>query len=858
MLSIGRVERGTSAKEYYLDLRGGDYYTGRGNSEAPGEWYGKLADVFGLSGQVRREEFCKLFNGRSLTGENLRRRQSNERPAFDLTFSAPKDLSIIYALAGPKLKREIDVAMSEAAKAGMRYVQDEACKTRLGQGGAKVVEGGGLAAALFPHDASRELDPQYHIHALVFNFTKGPDGKFRSLDASKFYQHKHAAGAIFRAELAARLATLGFVIERDSFSFSIRGVPPELSDELSKRAKQIEAKLREKGKAPTPKAKDEAALKSRRAKQLVDHDQLVEQWLEVAKRYGFTRPAEQVEELRTYVKPKGWDETAERQAAMREALKQLTSSASAFTEKRLIEQTAVEAQTRGLCASQVRLEVFFELERARRRKEDSQVVRIGEHRDGYERFTTRELFELEKEIIRIAERRRQSREHRVSDVSLAAALAAKPTLRDEQVKAVLRVTQNFGNVQCVRGWAGTGKTFMLDAARLAWERDGYKVYGAALSGKAAAELARGANIRSATIAKWIYDLDRQGRKDRLTLDSKTILVVDEAGMVGTRQLHRLMTEVERAGARLVLVGDEKQLQSIDAGGGFFGLSKRLGYAELKEITRQRDAADRQAVYDLADGMPQAALKSYAERERLVVGEDRANTMERLVADWCRDKTDLKEKLILSSTNRQAATLNQLCQEERHRRGELGRECLAVRDGAEVHAGDRVLFRRNDKRFGVHNGDLATVIEVTTADKSARRAGESVTVKLDSGEAVTVPLSKSKSQSAYDTNNLSLGYCVTTHKSQGATVENTYVFLYGAMTDQQMAYVQVSRARDTTRIYTTDDEAGPELSHLTQAMSRDRRKTMAHDAIDGVSSTSPSTSTEVRQKRGLRIKLGHEI
>jgi len=163
---------------------------------------------------------------------------------------------------------------------------------------------------------------------------------------------------------------------------------------------------------------------------------------------------------------------------------------------------------------------------------------------------------------------------------------------------------------------------------------------------------------------------------------------------------------------------------------------------------------------------------------------------------------------------------------------------------------------------VHNGDLATVIKVTTADKSARRAAESVTVKLDSGEVVTVPLSESESQSqsksAYDANNLSLGYCVTTHKSQGATVENTYVFMYGAMTDAQMAYVQVSRARNDTRIYTTDDEAGPELSSLTQAMSRDRRKTMAHDATGGATSTSTSTSTKVRQQRGMRIKLCHEI
>ena len=166
----------------------------------------------------------------------------------------------------------------------------------------------------------------------------------------------------------------------------------------------------------------------------------------------------------------------------------------------------------------------------------------------------------------------------------------------------------------------------------------------------------GAHLKSATIAKWIYDLDNPGRKDRLTLDTKSILVIDEAGMVGTRALHRLITEVERAGARLVLVGDDKQLQSIDAGGGFSGLSKRLGYAELKEITRQRHAADRQAVYDLADGNPAAALRSYAERGRLILGDDRTDAMQRLIADWRRDKTEMQEKLILSSTNRQAATI----------------------------------------------------------------------------------------------------------------------------------------------------------------------------------------------------------
>ena len=175
----------------------------------------------------------------------------------------------------------------------------------------------------------------------------------------------------------------------------------------------------------------------------------------------------------------------------------------------------------------------------------------------------------------------------------------------------------------------------------------------------------------------------------------------------------------------------------------------------------------------------------------------------------------------------------------------------MQGGAEVHAGDRVLFRRNDKRFGVHNGDLATVIEVTTADKKrADRPSRSRSISIAVSSLPCRCRSRSR-RSAYDANNLSLGYCVTTHKSQGATVENTYVFLYGAMTDVQMAYVQVSRARDKTRIYTTKDEAGPELSDLAQAMSRNRKKAMAHDAIEGGVTPTGGAKTEEASPRTVR-------
>ena len=507
MLTIGKVGRGQSTQQYYLQLHEEDYYLRKEGGEPPGQWAGRLVEPLGLRGLVGEKEFRKLFNAESPTGEPLRQRRPNERPAFDLTYSAPKDVSIVYALGGPELKRKIEEAIYAAVKEAMKYIEKEACMTRLGKNGTEVVRGGGLAAALFLHAISRELDPQLHIHAVTFNFTTGPDGKYRTLDASKLYDHCHTAGALFRTELAARLEKLGFEIERDRFSFAIKGVPESLKEEFSKRAEQIQRELGE--QEATPKQKDGAAIESREPKRNVDRDKLLAEWREVAERHGLT--AKRVEELRCHAKPEEWDETAELRAAVSEALKDITSRASSFTHRKLLEHTAIEGQTRGLCANEIRLKVWAELELATYGI-SQHVVHLGHHPDGYERFTTKELYKLEQEIIRTAERGRQSREHRVSDAALAAALLSKPTLRDEQVKAVRHITQFAGRVQCVCGWAGSGKTFMLDAARLAWERDGCTVYGSALSGKAAKGLSEGANIKSVTIAKWIYDLDHPGAK----------------------------------------------------------------------------------------------------------------------------------------------------------------------------------------------------------------------------------------------------------------------------------------------------------------------------------------------------------
>ena len=593
VLSIGKVCRGEQGEQYYMMLHAEDYYLRQGSGELPGQWGGSLSGDLGLNGVVGEEDFRKLLNGiHPISNRQLRRIQKNGRPGFDLTYSVPKDFSIAYMVAPPELKRRMEAELFASIKKAFGYIEDEACRTRLGAGGREVVKGEGLVVALFFHMISRELDPQIHVHAIVFNFTRGPDGQYRSLHGSKLYEHKMAAGALFRTELAARTEKLNFELERDGCSWRVKWMPQSLRDELSKHSVQIRQELGDTEATAAQKAV--ANLKSREPKQDIDRDKVLAESEDVAKRHGVTR--EQLIKHLADAKIPVRNEQAERQAALQEAFTQLTSSGSAFTERDLIKQTAVEAQTRGVGAEQVRDEVSSALKPATREmREDTEVVRLGMHADGYERFTTRELFKCEQEIIESVERRRHSRAHPVTEGNLLHAIPTKRPVKTEQIAAAMHVTQGEGDVVCVSGRAGTGKTTMVGIARRAWEKEGYTVLGCALSGKAAGELSEGAKIKGVTIAKLFYDLDNPGRKDRLKLNSKTVLVVDEAGMVGTRALHRLVMEAERAGARLVLVGDARQLQSIDAGGGFAGLAKRLGHAELKEIIRQQDPEDRQAV-----------------------------------------------------------------------------------------------------------------------------------------------------------------------------------------------------------------------------------------------------------------------
>jgi ATP-dependent exoDNAse (exonuclease V) alpha subunit len=416
-------------------------------------------------------------------------------------------------------------------------------------------------------------------------------------------------------------------------------------------------------------------------------------------------------------------------------------------------------------------------------------------------------------------------------------------LSREQADAVRYLTvRGRGSVRCLEGDAGTGKTTTLGVAREIWEKAGYKVVGVCLSGKAAEELRTGAKIQAMTYAKFTWLLDHRpdkmdhakhhanqfwrafrGRKTfnlkSFDIGKNSVVVVDEAAMLDTHQMARLVKEVQKAGAMMVLAGDRKQLQAIGPGGAFGYIADRVGKAELKTIVRQREGRDRQVVIDVGEGASAKALQDLKERGLLKVAGNRRQALSTLVDDWLATEKHQKPggSLIFANTRAEVADINQKCQRGLLEAGKLGAEKVMV-GGESLHRNDRVLLTTPARRHGVNNGDMGTVIGV---DNGLKNPG--VTVKLDRGQTVFLPLS--------DYDGLKLGYAVTTHKGQGTTVDRAYLLAGGRMQSKEISYVQVSRTREPLRLYAVQVEADAKLERLARAMSRSAEKTLAQTITD---------------------------
>lgn len=804
MMSISALGSGSAAADYCMSSTREDYYTEGG--DPPGFWAGQGSMDLGISGKIDVTDFQNLLLGlhpktqQALTGSS----PSEHRAGWDCTFSAPKAVSVLWAFSESPARNAIRAAHEAAVQAAMRYLEENAAFTRRGHGGAEQEKLNGLVAATFQHFTSRAGDPQLHTHCIVMNVAQREDGTVGTIESKHLFDHKMAAGAIYRMALGTELVQIGYDIERTRHGFDISGISTALCNQFSKRRQAIIATLSEHG-ATGPVASQIAALATREAKVETNLAQMFGRWRNEAKlinqplpshirsRTGAARPVS-IELL---------DVTM--------LLKEITHGRSAFAERDLVrtiaEQYVGQIEYKSVSALIQRLTA------------DGSVVRLSNTKSGEARFTTREMLALEVDTLEKSVMLSTSKALPISETTALYATKRVAnqdgfSLSDEQHKAMLHITCGTGQIALVEGLAGTGKTQMLKSTREVYQSAGLTVHGCSLSGKAAQNLEEGSGITSQTLHRLLAKLD----SGEFAVSARDVVVLDEAAMVGSRQMHALLTHIASGGAKIVMIGDSKQLQPIDAGQMFGTLTRTLGNANLTEIRRQNEAWARQAVADAAMGQSGHVLDAFEQRGLITRSVDDAATVAALTQQWISDTLPQQKKLVVAGTRLEAYRLNQSirqCLVESGQVDTMGVNFTTALGSDRVFgSGDRVVFLRNDLGLGVRNGTLGTVTETGTDS-----GNQTIRVRLDSGKHVEVPFREYA--------HLDHGYALTVHKSQGTTIDgNVYVMASETMTDREWSYVAISRAKGTTRIFT----AMQDTTQLERVMQRSHRKETTLDYL----------------------------
>ena len=796
--------------DYYESQAREDYFERGG--EPPGHWHGEGARELGLEGRIKAQEFSTIARGfNPITGEALVRNAGSEERhiGLDLTFSAPKSVSAVWAVGNEKERQEIEAAHTRAVKKSLSYVEENAGYSRI-DGGREYIPAK-LVFALYNHGTSRAQDPDLHTHAVAVNAGVGEDGRTRAIERFLILEQKMVAGAMYRANLAHELRELGYNITRDGWKFDIEGAPKELLHFWSKRRQEIVSELKERG-FDSARAATIAALSTRAAREETPRAALYGEWREAAERFGFT--PEKVLALKSERKELS---TTNPEETLKAVVKELERKKSFFSEREFLThsltaltglggpaENIVDASKRFLSAEPyvVRLgtEEKITVVKAHDIKNRPYATRLRRTGLSEEIFSTRATLEREREILESAARGREIPFQPVKASAIESVATARG-LSAEQAKALSYVAGEPGRLKIIVGNAGAGKSFVLSAAKEVWEKEGYQVRGAALSGKVADDL-QAAGIKSTTVFSTLKGL----REGTIALNSKTILVLDEAAMTSTKDIHALVQATESCGAKFVLAGDYKQLQSIEAGGIFKAVAEQERAATLKENFRQKEEWQKLASSYFAEGLVREAFNEYAKRGFYFVHNNRHDAMSRLVSDW--STKSARDSYILTGTRAEAADLNVRAQGERQRKGELGKRAFEIEDKS-FFVGDRVRFTNGSRILGVRNHTRGT-IESATATR--------VTLLLDSGRKISF-LPK-------EVSSLDLGYAGTTHTLQGGTALYAYALLGGPMQHRELSYVQFTRHKIELRLYTDKISAGEREQDLIRALEKSRQQTSA--------------------------------
>lgn len=832
MLSIGKV--GASNWRYYQNsVAAGleDYYAGEG--ESPGRWMGR-ADLIGatLGADVTEAEASLLLAAKvAPDGTRLGRAPSARSvSAFDATFSAPKSVSVLYALGDPGVILAVTQAQDAAVAAGLEYLDAHASYTRVGKGGHAVVDSDGLVAVEYRHRTSRALDPQLHDHVLVVNAVRAEhDGKWRTIDGRQLYRHAKAAGTVYqaalRSELMARLGVrFGPVSEHGQAD--IVGIDSGLIAAWSKRFDDIEGELvdlvaeftQREGRGPTPsevgKAHKTITVATRDTKSddaSLDTETLRDRWAREARSMGIDVDA-MIADACAHEAP-----IPNRVVDADQIIRDLTDVRANWSDAQLTQ--AIASRIVGGSAGdvidtieQLRDQILDHPEivelasdtidpdtswTGQRRRSDRRPVWVAPSTVTY---TTRTQLAREQDIVDWATIRRSPVRHRP-------VIARVDGLDAGQAATVTALTEHSTSVATVVGPAGSGKTRMLAAAAHAWRAGGIDVFGLAPTAGAADQLARGAGIRADTIDKLLHEHHHpDGPHSKYRLPPGTVVVIDEAGMVDTLRLwnyHQLATANRW---RTVLVGDHQQLGSVDAGGMFAELvtDPDIPTHHLTELHRFTQRWEANASLQLRQRDPRA-VDPYERHGRLHAHRDLDTAIDRLARHAARLHTADVDALVLTHTRTATDRLNTAITGHLLDSGHLDPNAAFDIAGRRFYPGQQVMARRNDRRIHltadpddfVRNGDRYTI-------HGPHPLG-GLTVITRHGTIAPIPASYIAA------GHLEVAYASTIHAAQGATVDETHTLATDTMGADAL-YVAMTRGRHSNHVHLHPPTFEPDQQH----------------------------------------------
>lgn len=813
------------------------------------------------------------LNSRELSGFITRASRGEKQvcAGYDHTFTLPKSVSALWAVAPRPVAEQIEKAHQAAIKAAVEWAESNVAYTRRGKGGTRQVNVRGLITADYVHRDSRDSDPHLHTHVVFSNKVQAvDDGAWLALDGRVIYNAAVAASEFYTTRVAAELDKMGIVSQAvqhpssKAVSLEVVGVPDELAaawssrdDAIRVRASQLAREFEEKaGRPPDPKEtmaiKRQAHTDTRQAKhEPRSYEEQRAAWRDQAEQVlgGPDEVDAMVRRVLATARPEA--KAVDYQAIVDATLKAVENERAVFTEPhvmaaahRHVRLAGVPMDQAEMAAQAVTRWVLDQVAVPLRRSDPVVEPAPLQRADGSSvystaltsKYTSQTILGAESAILR---RAAANDGFRVDETSLSLALleaeANGITLNPGQAALVDALATSGAKVQLALAPAGSGKTTAMKIFANAWSEAGGNVIGLAPSAAAAAELGKATGTLSDTLASLTWTMDLSGVASILPgwareVGPATVLLVDEAGMASTLDLAKVTAFAEARGAQVRLIGDDQQLASISSGGVLRDLAQQHGALTLSELMRFRNPAEAGATLAVRDG-DTSSIGFWLDNNRIHAVAELAG-VDTVVDAWLADTEQGRESLMIAPTRDLVMQLNEAA------RGKLNIDTtveLQLRDKQAASVGDVVITRENQRRLRitstdyVKNGDRWTVVAIPAdGGLTVRHHGTS--------RILTLP-------AEYVSTQVDLGYAVTVHGAQGATVDTCHAIFAGEET-RQLAYVATSRGRDENHLYVLVGGSGDEhdairpevlapstaVETIEQILGRDGSQTSATSAL----------------------------